>query len=155
MRTTPEQTRAIAAADIVITRSGKVIKCKYADVADVLVVDDDPLPSRAAYDIDGATDYLRTGGLGEVIGFTDLYRELGFAKVQLDTDMAVALCVLACEGMKAGALAPVAAEMADVLIRMSNEVRFSGLGEKAGFDVWLNVADTALAAYWSGLKEAV
>lgn len=39
--------------------------------------------------------YLRSGGLGEVIGFADLARTMGDQKVQMDTDMAIALCILA------------------------------------------------------------
>lgn len=51
-------------------------------------------------DIKAATEYLETGGLGEVIGFTSLALELDQPKVQMDTDMAMALCLLADETLK-------------------------------------------------------
>lgn len=44
-----------------------------------------------------ARKYLETGGLGEVIGFTDLALQSGQDKVQCDTDMAMALCQMASE----------------------------------------------------------
>lgn len=46
-----------------------------------------------------ARRYLESGGLGEVIGFTDLALRNGSPKVQSDTDMAMALCVLAGEAI--------------------------------------------------------
>jgi len=46
-------------------------------------------------DIESATEYLRTGGLGEVIGFTGIALQMQQPKVQMDTDMAMALCLLA------------------------------------------------------------
>lgn len=55
----------------------------------------------STYDVEYATDYLAIGGMGEVIGFTDLAREMGQPKVQMDTDMAMALCILASEALKA------------------------------------------------------
>lgn len=54
----------------------------------------------AKYDIEGAKTYLETGGLGEVIGFTSLAIEHNELKVQMDTDMAMALCLLADEAIK-------------------------------------------------------
>lgn len=51
-------------------------------------------------DIDGAKQYLETGGLGEVIGFTSLALEANQPKVQMDADMAMALCLLADEALK-------------------------------------------------------
>jgi hypothetical protein len=48
-----------------------------------------------AYDVKEATRYLETGGLGEVYGLADMARQIGEPKVQLDTDMAIALCRLA------------------------------------------------------------
>lgn len=59
--------------------------------------DNDNLPSDIAFSL----EYLKTGGLGEVIGFADLAYEMKDPKVQMDTSMAVALCVLA-----AAALSP-------------------------------------------------
>lgn len=50
--------------------------------------------------IDEATNYLETGGLGEVIGLTDLAMRNGQPKVQMDADMAMALCLLASEALK-------------------------------------------------------
>ncbi|WP_019999026.1 hypothetical protein [Aureimonas ureilytica] len=51
--------------------------------------------------IDDAMGYLTDGGLGEVFGLADIYRQMGEPKVQLDSDMAMALCVLANEGLEA------------------------------------------------------
>ena len=53
-----------------------------------------------AYDVDEAKKYLETGGLGEVIGLTFVAVEMNEEKVQMDTDMAVALCLLADEALK-------------------------------------------------------
>lgn len=53
-----------------------------------------------AYDVDEATRYLTTGGLAEVIGLTEMTRQLNQPKVQMDTDMAMALCLLADEALK-------------------------------------------------------
>lgn len=47
--------------------------------------------------ISEARRYLETGGLGEVIGITDLAMRGGSPKVQMDTDMALALCFMAAE----------------------------------------------------------
>jgi len=54
-----------------------------------------------AYDLKFATNYLETGGLGKVIGFTDLAHQAKEPKVLIDTDMAMALCLLADEAIKA------------------------------------------------------
>lgn len=57
-----------------------------------------------------ALDYLKTGGLGEVAGLADTAMRHGYPKVQSDTDMAVALCVMAADAMSfASALARIAA----------------------------------------------
>ena len=53
------------------------------------------------YNVEEATEYLSTGGLGEVIGLTDIARQNLQQKVQVDTDMAMALCLLADEALKA------------------------------------------------------
>lgn len=53
------------------------------------------------YNVEEATEYLATGGLGEVIGLTDMAREMSEPKVQMNTDMAMALCLLADEALKA------------------------------------------------------
>jgi len=53
------------------------------------------------YDVEKATEYLVTGGLGEVIGLADGARFMQSPKVQMDTDMAMALCLLADEALKA------------------------------------------------------
>ncbi|HRK69437.1 MAG TPA: hypothetical protein PKY73_17940 [Hyphomonas sp.] len=53
------------------------------------------------YDVDGSTAYLMDGGLGEVIGLTSLAHEMQQSKVQMDTDMAMALCLLAAEAVTA------------------------------------------------------
>lgn len=50
-------------------------------------------------DIDAATKYLETGGLGEVIGLTDIAIKMDQPKVQMDADMAMALCLLASEAL--------------------------------------------------------
>lgn len=50
---------------------------------------------------ESATEYLRTGGMGEVIGFTTIAHENGQSKVRMDTDMAMALCLLADQTLKA------------------------------------------------------
>lgn len=46
-------------------------------------------------------EYLATGGLDEVIGFTDLARKVGHHKVQSDTDMMTAILMLAAEALEA------------------------------------------------------
>lgn len=51
-------------------------------------------------DIEEAKRYLETGGLGEVIGLTSVAMEAGSPKVQMDSDMAMALCLLADEALK-------------------------------------------------------
>lgn len=50
--------------------------------------------------VDDATEYLCTGGLGEVIGLASASMQYGHPKVQMDTDMAIALCMLADETIK-------------------------------------------------------
>lgn len=45
--------------------------------------------------------YLTEGGLGEVIGLADAAKQMGQPKVQMDTDMALALCWLAAEAVTA------------------------------------------------------
>lgn len=52
------------------------------------------------YDVESATDYLVTGGLGEVIGLASITMQMGQPKVQMDADMAMALCLLADEALK-------------------------------------------------------
>lgn len=52
------------------------------------------------YDVKFAMEYLETGGLGEVIGLTQLAVDNGEDKVQMDADMAMALCLLASEAIK-------------------------------------------------------
>jgi len=49
--------------------------------------------------IDEARGYLETGGLGEVLGFTDIALSMEQPKVQMDTPMAMALCLLAGEAI--------------------------------------------------------
>lgn len=51
--------------------------------------------------IEDASRYLETGGLGEVMGFASVALDAGQPKVQMDTDMAIALCMLADEALKA------------------------------------------------------
>lgn len=53
------------------------------------------------YDLKQATEYLETGGLGEVIGLTDMARQMDNPKIQMNTDMAMALCLLADEALRA------------------------------------------------------
>lgn len=53
------------------------------------------------YNVEEAMTYLADGGLGEVIGLTHSAKEMQSAKVQMDTDMAMALCLLADEALKA------------------------------------------------------
>ena len=47
-----------------------------------------------------AMDYLKTGGLGEVMGMAAVTQEAGLPKVEMDTEMALALCELAADGLK-------------------------------------------------------
>lgn len=58
------------------------------------------MPDSSKYDVEGASDYLATGGLGEVIGLTSIAMQMGQPKVQMDADMAMALCLLADEALK-------------------------------------------------------
>lgn len=51
-------------------------------------------------DVEEAKRYLETGGLGEVIDLTSISLQTGAPKVQMDTDMAMALCLLADETIK-------------------------------------------------------
>jgi len=51
--------------------------------------------------IEEAQRYLETGGLGEVMGLASASMGAGMPKVQMDTDMAIALCILADEALKA------------------------------------------------------
>lgn len=44
--------------------------------------------------------YLETGGLGEVIGLTQAAILMNQPKVQMDADMAMALCLLANEALE-------------------------------------------------------
>jgi hypothetical protein len=53
------------------------------------------------FDVRESDNYLATGGLGEVIGLTLLALQSKQPKVQMDSDMAMALCMLADEGLKA------------------------------------------------------
>jgi hypothetical protein len=55
--------------------------------------------TRRQRDVEFAGRYLETGGLGEVIGFTDMALQSDQPKVQMDTDMAMALCILASEAL--------------------------------------------------------
>lgn len=50
-------------------------------------------------DLKEAMDYLETGGLGEVAGMAQIALDAGHPKVQMDSDMAVALCALALEAI--------------------------------------------------------
>lgn len=46
-----------------------------------------------------AKQYLETGGLGEVMGLAHISMEMDQPKVQMDTAMAIALCLLANEAL--------------------------------------------------------
>ncbi len=46
-----------------------------------------------------AREYLETGGLGETLGLAYMARDMGEPKVQMDTGMAVALCLMASEAV--------------------------------------------------------
>jgi len=50
--------------------------------------------------VEEASRYLETGGLGEVLGLASMSMSMGHPKVQMDTDMAIALCLLADETLK-------------------------------------------------------
>jgi len=52
-----------------------------------------------ATDFKEATEYLETGGIGEVYGLAEMSLRLGAPKVQIDADMAMALCLLANEAL--------------------------------------------------------
>lgn len=52
-------------------------------------------------DVADAMEYLSTGGLGEVIGFTELFASRGEPRVSCDTDMMLALLYLAAEALNA------------------------------------------------------
>lgn len=54
-----------------------------------------------AYNVADARRYLETGGLGETLGLALMAAEANQPKVQMDTDMAVALCQLASEALNA------------------------------------------------------
>lgn len=54
-------------------------------------------------DVQESIDYLATGGLGEVIGFTSMALNRGQPMVTSDTSMAMALCLLADEALQARA----------------------------------------------------
>lgn len=47
-----------------------------------------------------AQKYLADGGLGEVIGLTDMAIKAERPKVQMDSEMAMALCLLAAEALR-------------------------------------------------------
>lgn len=47
-----------------------------------------------------AMEYLETGGLGEVMGLADMALNAEQPKVQMDTELAIALCQLADEALK-------------------------------------------------------
>lgn len=49
-----------------------------------------------------ALSYLKDGGLGEVLGLADASKKAGHMKVQMDTDMAIALCLLASNASQKG-----------------------------------------------------
>lgn len=49
--------------------------------------------------IEGCRKYLASGGLGEVIGFTSMYADMGHEKVQNDTDLMLAILELAQWGL--------------------------------------------------------
>lgn len=51
-------------------------------------------------DVVESTTYLETGGLGDVIGLTSAAMKMGEPKVQMDSAMAMALCVLADEALR-------------------------------------------------------
>ena len=51
-------------------------------------------------DIKEATEYLESGGLGETLNLAYMARGMAQPKVQMDTDMAIALCLLADEALK-------------------------------------------------------
>lgn len=46
-------------------------------------------------------EYLASGGLGEVVGFTLMYAEAGSEKIQNDVDLEFAILELAMEGLEA------------------------------------------------------
>lgn len=52
-------------------------------------------------DVTESMDYLEDGGLGEVFGFTHMALTAGEPKVQSDTAMALAMCLLASEAIQA------------------------------------------------------
>ena len=51
-------------------------------------------------EVNDVLEYLRTGGFGEVVGLTEMSRQMGEEKVQMDTSMAMALLYLADRGME-------------------------------------------------------
>lgn len=50
--------------------------------------------------IEDAKNYLRTGGLGEVMGLATMAIRMKQPKIQMDTDMAIALCIFADRAIK-------------------------------------------------------
>lgn len=58
-------------------------------------------------------EYLRTGGLGEVMGFVSNYAAMGHKKVQNDTALEWAILELAAEGLKARSKLPSGADGPD------------------------------------------
>lgn len=62
-----------------------------------------PDAERMHSEVDQATTYLtEPGGMGEVIGLVSASLEAGLPKVQMDTGMAMALCILAAETLRRG-----------------------------------------------------
>lgn len=62
--------------------------------------DNDPNGDKRKALIDESTAYLADGGLGEVIGLTDVAIRMGQPKVQMDSHMAMALCLMAANATK-------------------------------------------------------
>jgi len=62
-----------------------------------------------------ALDYLKTGGLGEVAGLTSAALHSGHRKIASDTDMAMALCILAQAGPDCAAALDQAQKVVDAV----------------------------------------
>jgi hypothetical protein len=67
---------------------------------------------------DEARRYLLTGGLGEVVGLTDMAIQFGKRKVQSDSDMMMALCIIAQEAIDARTI------ISDLIARIDDDPNF-------------------------------
>lgn len=109
-------------------------------------------------------EYLRTGGLGEVIGLTSLALREGWKDVRSDTEMAMALCLLAARAEAAEARIKgletargddrAIADLVRAYLRDREWVEHHGKGDPPRETHWLvevrfRDGDTAIGARWN------